>query len=80
MFNIMNIIRAWRKKRRAKRVLHYKNVGEAIDDNPDCRFIVIATLYEEDIYLGSIVCMPLSLRDRPVIRGLVDDETLLLLT
>ena len=79
MFNIMNKWKLyWKKKYHGPLV--YDTVGDAIDDNPTCVTVVIATLYEEDIYLGLISKMPYSLRNRRVIRTSLDDKNLILLT
>lgn len=77
----MIIIKYKKKKKKRKRSpLLYKDVGSALDDNPECKYIVIVTLYEDDIYVGPIACMPEFLRQRPVIRGDIDGQTLILLT
>ena len=74
--------RKYRQKRKLlqKQKLRYKTVGEAIDDNPECNCIAVVTLYEDDIYLGPIQCMPIIVRDRTVNHADLDGRTLLLMT
>ena len=69
-----------KKKRKKKGPLLYANVGEAILDNPECSYIVVTTLYEDDVYIGPIACIPDYIQERPVICGGLDGKTLILLT
>ena len=74
--------RKYRQKRKLlqQQKLKYRTVGEAIDDNPECNCIAVMTLYEDDIYLGPIQYMPITVRDRIVKRADLDERTLLLIT